>query len=32
MNMFQQQLYIAQKAKDIKAHSDSGSYSNALIV
>ena len=32
MNMFQQQLYIALKAKDIMAHSDSGSYSNALIV
>ena len=32
MNMFQQLLYIATTAKDIKAHSDSGSYSNALIV
>ena len=32
MNMFQQQLYIATTAKDIKAHSFSGSYSNDMTV
>ena len=32
MNMFQQLLYIATTAKDIKAHSFSGSYSNDMTV